>query len=295
MEPFENQPPNDTPPDTDPYADPTSWPPESSWRELRSSPWGSALVAIVGTTLVAGTLGAGLMWVSVGLYKSYGTVLFCCSPAICSFVAVILNQWKIPETAGRIWPVSGAVVGSLAVITSLLLLLASGGEGIICVLMALPFAIVMALVGAAFGQLIVNFNGPPRPLPMLTVVLLYPAAQEYEARNPAPAEPQRVTTQLTVEAPPAAVWAALMQPVGYPAATGWFRAGVVYPTRTAFALDSATGRRTLVCRYSQGLARLPVVGWYLRLWPENLAARRVFRPGRRSGSSAAPRRRSGAG
>lgn len=177
-----------------------------------------------------------------------------------------------------------------------MLLLASGGEGIICVLMALPFAIVMALVGAALGQLIVSFGGPPRPLPMLTVVLLlYPAAQEYEARNPASVEPQRVTTQLTVEALPAAVRAALLQPVDYPAATGWFRTGVVYPTRTAFALDSATGRRTLVCRYSQGLARLPVVGWYLRLWPENLAARRVSRPGRRSGSSAAPRRRSGAG
>jgi uncharacterized protein YndB with AHSA1/START domain len=236
--------------------------PPSGWDEWRSDPLGAAVLAIVGTTLVAGLLGAALMWLSVGVFQSYGVTLFCLSPVICSFIAVILNQWKRPETAKRIWPVSSAVVGTLAVVTSLVLLLASAGEGIICVLMALPFAIIMAVVGAALGQVVVDFSGPKRPLPVFAVVLLlYPAAQEYEVRNPAPVEARHVVTQLTVEAPPAAVWAALMQPVDYPAATGWFRAGVVYPTRTAFALDSATGRRTLVCRYSQGLARLPIVAW----------------------------------
>lgn len=265
MEPFENQPQpdhHDLPAGPSPDAAPWPMPPASGWDEFRSNPWGSAFVAVVGTTLVAGLVGLALMWLSVSVFQSYGWVLFCLSPAICSFVAVILNQWKSAETTKRIWPISWAVVGTMAVITSLILLMATAAEGLICVLMALPFAIVMALVGAALGQMVVTDYGPTRPLPVFAMVLLlYPAAQDYEVRHAAPAEPRLVVTQLTVNARPAAVWAALMQPVEYPAATGWFRAGVVYPTRTAFALDSATGRRTLVCRYSQGLARLPIVAW----------------------------------
>lgn len=265
MEPFENQPQpdhDDQPAGPIPGTTPWRTPPPSTWDLFRADPWVSAIVAIVGTALAAGLVGLALMWLSVGVFQSYGPVLFCFSPAICSFVAVILNQWKRPEEAGRIWSVSWAVVGVMAVVTSLILLMASAGEGLICVLMALPFAILMALVGAMLGQSIVSLGGSKRPLPVLTVVLLlYPAAQEYEVRHPAPVEPRLVVTRLAVNAPPAAVWAVLMQPVDYPAATGWFRAGVVYPTRTAFARDSATGRRTLVCRYSQGLARLPVVAW----------------------------------
>ncbi|MCI1187333.1 SRPBCC family protein [Hymenobacter sp. DH14] len=227
-----------------------------------NSAWGSALLAIVGTALVAGGLGTLLMWLSLRQYESYGATLFCLSPTICSFVAVLLYKRNQPGRAGGIWSVSWAVVAIMAVLASMLLLVSAKGEGIICVLMALPFALIMAVIGGFLGQAVVEMRGPRRPLPVLAVVLLlYPAAQEYEVRHPAPVLPRRVRTQLLVNAPPAAVWAVLMRPVAYPAANNWFRAGVVYPTRTAFALDSATGRRTLVCRYSQGVARLPVVGW----------------------------------
>ncbi|MFD1875379.1 hypothetical protein [Hymenobacter bucti] len=153
-------------------------------------------------------------------------------------------------------------VGVLGVACSLLCLLTLKLEGFICIAMALPVAFAMAAIGAALGTLVVRVTGRPRPLPMfLTILVLYPAAQQYEVSYPAPVVPRLVATRLEVNAPPARVWAALTRPVQYPAATGWFRAGVVYPTRTALARDAATGRRTLVCRYSQGLARLPVVAW----------------------------------
>ena len=261
MEPFEPdpQPDESTPtPATQPlgYDNPTES--LSAWDALRLSPWACAVLAIVGT----GIIGCGLMWLSVGVFKSYGATVFCLSPGICSFLAVVLNQWALPAAGQRIWPVSWAVVGVMAVLTSMGLLMLSGGEGLICVLMALPFAILMAVIGAAFGHLVVSLDGRRNPLPMLTMVLFfYPAAQVYEVRTTAPAAPHLVTTRLEVDAGPKQVWAALMQPIAYPPATGWFRAGVVYPTRTAFALDSATGRRTLDCCYSQGRARLPVVAW----------------------------------
>lgn len=227
----------------------------TSWR---NSPWLCAAVAIGAT----GLLGAALMAVSIEGYDSYGSVVFCLSPAISAFLAVLLHEWARPGTAGSTWSITGTVVGLLAMGCSLLLLLVAHLEGLICLAMALPIAFVMALVGAALGTLLVQVAGKPHPLPMLmSILVLYPAAQHYEARHPVPVVPRLVTTHLEVNAPPARVWAALTRPMQYPAATGWFRAGVVYPTRTALARDAATGRRTLVCRYSQGLARLPVVAW----------------------------------
>ncbi|GAA4505626.1 hypothetical protein GCM10023172_33740 [Hymenobacter ginsengisoli] len=228
---------------------------QACWRD---SPWWCAVVAIVAT----GLLGAALMAFSIEGYGSYGGVVFCLSPAISAFLAVLLHEWARPSAAGITWSITQAVVGVLGVGFSLVCLLSLQLEGFICLAMALPIAIVMALLGAALGTLMVQATGRPRPLPLfMTVLVLYPAAQHYEASHPAPVVPRLVTTQLEVNAPPARVWAVLTRPVQYPAATGWFRAGVVYPRSTALGLDPATGRRTLVCRYSQGLAHLPVLAW----------------------------------
>lgn len=227
----------------------------TSWRD---SPWWCAAVAIVGT----GLLGAALMGFSIKGYGSYGGVLFCLSPGISACLAVLLHEWARPSDGGSMWPVTKAIVGVLAVLCSLLCLLTLQLEGLICIAMALPVAFVMALLGAVLGTLLVQLTGRSRPLPMLmSILVLYPAAQQYEASHPAPVVPRLIVTRLVVAAPPAQVWAMLTRPVQYPAATGWFRAGVVYPTRTALVRDSATGRRALVCRYSQGLARLPVIAW----------------------------------
>lgn len=223
-----------------------------SWRD---SPWQCAIVSLVAT----GLLGAGLMALSI---ERYGSVLFCLSPGISAFLAVLLHEWARPSHSDSMWQVTKAVVGVLAVLFSLLCLLTFQLEGFVCIAMALPVAFVMAIMGAALGTVVVQVTGKARPLPVLmTVLVLYPAAQQYEASHPAPVAPRLIVTRLEVNASPARVWAALTQPVQYPAATGWFRAGVVYPTRTALAYDPASGRRTLVCRYSQGLARLPVVAW----------------------------------
>ena len=230
----------------------------TSWRDSATL---CALVAILGT----GALGCLFMLLSLNGFKAYGTVLFCFSPGICGMVAVLLHEWARPVAATRVGALATAVVGLLAVLTSLGLLLAGGAEGLICVLMALPFAFLMALIGAAIGSVLAELSGKPRPLPMfMTVLVLYPAAQAYEARHTAPAAPQLVVTRLEVNAPPSQVWAVLTQPVQYPAATGWFRAGVVYPLSTTLGLDAATGRRSLRCQYSQGMAQLPVVAWQPR-------------------------------
>lgn len=246
----------DTPAERGAEAPCPSAPAETSWRD---SAFLCAAVAILST----GALGCLLMLLSVSWFQTYGAVLFCLSPGVCSLVAVVVHQWaRSAAVAHQVGSLAAAVVGLLAVLTSLSLLMAGGAEGLICVLMALPFAIVMALIGAGLGALLVSLSGRPRPLPMLmSILVLYPAAQHYEASHPAPVVPRLVTTRLEVNAPPARVWAALMRPVQYPAARGWFRAGIVYPLSTALGYDASTGRRTLVCHYSQGLAHLPVVAW----------------------------------
>ncbi|MFD1875378.1 hypothetical protein [Hymenobacter bucti] len=76
-------------------------PQPASWRD---SPWLCALAAIIGT----GLLGAGLMALSITGYGSYGVTLFCLSPGISAFVAVLLHEWARRGTAGSTWSITGA-------------------------------------------------------------------------------------------------------------------------------------------------------------------------------------------
>ena len=60
------------------------------------------MLAILGTALVAGGLGTLLMWLSLRQYDSYGATLFCLSPTICSFVAVLLYKRNQPRRSDGI-------------------------------------------------------------------------------------------------------------------------------------------------------------------------------------------------
>ncbi|UOG72967.1 hypothetical protein MTX78_12600 [Hymenobacter tibetensis] len=248
----------------EPPLDPEAGAPDSF--ETTDLPWyststGSALVAVGG----AGLLGALLMAISTQEFRAYGMTLFLFSPLICGLAAAILYNLSRPVGQRRLFRPALAVVVTLALLCTMGLLIMGGIEGLICVLMAFPVALVMALMGAALGEGMTRALGGDsrRPVPVLAaLVLVYPALQSYENENTPPPPPHEVVTQLVVQAPPTRVWAALVQPVQYPERVGLlFRAGVAYPTRTALR-TTATGGRELTVAYSgKAVAHLPVSHW----------------------------------
>ena len=217
----------------------------------------SALISV----LVASLLGVGFTALSVGGFRAYGYVLFVFSPLICGFAAAALEARYSAGRPASSWAMGALVMALLVVSFICIMLLMSGMEGLICLIMASPLTLLLAVLGASLGRG-VGRRGPQQTLPALSVlVLVYPAAQYMESSIAEPPAPHIVSTRVLVQAPPARVWQVLTRPVQYPAEVGWlFRAGVAYPTRTAIA-RTADGRRVLRCAYSQGGAELPITRW----------------------------------
>ncbi len=248
----------------DPDAPPPP-PPPTLWQDLTATPARCALLSAIG----AGLIGAALMAVSANVFKAYGIALFCLSPLICGFASTLFFGITHPRAAtGGWWQTSLAVVAALATLVTFALLIIGQLEGLICVAMASPIALGMAVVGTLLGRGALNLLQPNRSrLQVLaTVVLLYPAAQLAETRLPADHAPITVETTRVTAVPPARLWRTLTQPVAYPAQVGLlFRAGVAYPTRTALVgcahSDSAACPAGFEVAYSQGVSTLPIRVW----------------------------------
>jgi len=222
---------------------------------------GSAFLAVGG----AGALGALLMGISTQMFESYGWSLFVIAPFICGMAASMLYNWRRPVQEYKLVAPALWTVTALALCCTMFLLLMSGIEGVICIIMAFPIALVVALFGAGMGQAVAHVLGRRhrQPLPMLAAtVLLYPAVQAYENQATPPPLPHEVVTQQVVAAPPARVWTALVQPVTYPGRVGLlFRAGVAYPTHTRLR-ELPGGVHWLRVAYSgRAVTELPVTRW----------------------------------
>ncbi|RTQ51485.1 SRPBCC family protein [Hymenobacter gummosus] len=245
-----------TNPQPDFYNDDAPAPARGFRHWLLGTPLGCATLAVLPTAVLC----TGLTFLSTNVYRAYGASVFLASPFICGLVANAI--YTRLNGARHKSLIAMHVVIVLAVLCTLALLIGTALEGLICVAMAAPLALVMALLGAWLGEKLADLLGPARSGYMFTLlVLLYPLGQDWEAERAAPPAPHLVSTRLLIQAPPARVWQVISQPVQYPAEVGWlFRAGVAYPTRTAIE-RGADGRPRLRCNYSQGAATLPVTRW----------------------------------
>jgi hypothetical protein len=120
----------------------------------------------------------------------------------------------------------------LGVVGAALLLVAM--EGIICILMAAPIAMVLATLGGIFGYTIqISFWASRNASSMMcAMVLALPAI--FGAERAANLEPPRfvVRTSLEINAPPEAVWRQVVAFSEIPPPTELlFRAGIAYPVR----------------------------------------------------------------
>jgi uncharacterized protein YndB with AHSA1/START domain len=142
------------------------------------------------------------------------------------------------------------------------ILLATAVEGVICLVMAFPIAIVMALLGGALGYALSESLRMKQHsnLMMLAVVLLPTSVVDFEARHARQAPMFEVSTSMDIAAPPEAVWQATIAPSQLRAPTDIaFRAGVAYP-RGAWIEGTGVGA-TRYCDFSTGRLIEPVLAW----------------------------------
>jgi len=192
---------------------------------------------------------------SVGVYllSTYGVVLFIFTPLLASTVsAFCYNYYQRKSYGSTMW------IGVLSLITPALLMLFAGLEGVICILMALPFAIVIGLFGALLGYLAAERIGVKSQYFAIAIFFLPLVAGIETATVSAPLN--EVITAIEINAPPEAVWPHV---IGYSSlpepSEAFFRAGIGYPQKVW--MEGAGDGSTRYCGFSTGTYVEPITCW----------------------------------
>ena len=195
----------------------------------------------------------GCMAISLGLLRAYGIALFVGAP----FLAGLASAKALAElTPGRGWGWS-LMAAATASLLSMAVMVAFALEGAVCILMASPLVLILALLGAIVGHAAFNRAHPARSFGVY--VVLFPILGLVDAGSPGP--PTRVVESVVVvDAPPELVWNQVVAFPELPATTEWvFRAGVANPLRAEIEGRGVGAVRR--CEFSTGAFVEPITVW----------------------------------
>jgi uncharacterized membrane protein YhaH (DUF805 family) len=225
-------------------------------RIIPESNWGSAAMALV----ISSVLGAAAVLLSVNVLAMYGWGLFVALPFCLGFFSVLLYGYHRPRSLGRC-----VVVASLSVVLLGLLLLSLAVEGVICLAMAAPIGLILALMGGSIGYLIQrkHWDRLQTRATFGALLLFVPFFMGAEALKPKQPPLLQITTQIEINAPPEKVWPLLISFPTLPTPTEWpFRVGISYPIRSTIHGSGLEAQRE--CQFSSGQFIEPI-----QVWEEN--------------------------
>jgi len=187
------------------------------------------------------------------VFRSYGYGLFIGSPFLIGLTTGYLANRGGPITIGRTLKiVTGAsLLGGAA-------LLASALEGAVCILLASPLGLGIAILGGAIGREFA-VAGRRRSRPTAMSVAVMPLIFACDVLLPPLVA---IDTRQTVEiaAPPAAVWRALTSEAPIEGRPAWpIRLGLSYPLRSQVVRAGVGGER--LGYFSTGVATERITDW----------------------------------
>lgn len=218
-------------------------------------PRGRASSAAIGI-LFATACTAAVVWLGTTLLRHYGWSLFVGLPFAHAFLSVLIYGYHEERSLRQCLTLS---LFSLAAAGIALLLIAV--EGLICLIMAVPLAAPIALVGGAVAYSIqAGEYWRARRSGLFCIAAIVPALMIVEHAQPPPLPIFSVTTSVIVDAPPATVWRHVVSFAELPAPREWlFRAGIAYPIRARINGSGAGAVR--YCEFSTGPFVEPIEVW----------------------------------
>jgi uncharacterized membrane protein YhaH (DUF805 family) len=230
------------------------WPGPSGLSEvIPSSPLGSAVLSIF-LTSVLGMVFLGLGTLVVG---AYGWGLFVALPFCLGMFSVLLYSYHSPRDWWACLNVALLPVGILGIALIMVAM-----EGVICVLMAAPFALGLAALGGMLGYTIQTRHWRPKQTPAMLsiVILMIPASFGIEHAAALQPPTFEVRTAIEVNAPPEKVWNQVVAFAEIPPPTELlFRAGIAYPIRAEISGHGVGAVRH--CVFSTGPFAEPIEVW----------------------------------
>jgi uncharacterized membrane protein YhaH (DUF805 family) len=222
----------------------------SSW--LPTSASGSALAA----TVIVGLVGMGLAYLSTQALQNYGWGLFVALPFTMGLVSVLIYAGREKRSFG-----SCLLVSMLPIAFAGLSLFALAAEGAICLIMAAPIGLGLALLGGMVGYIIVgNRTAPISPAAMLLMLASVPFTMGMEKRADEPPPLLSVTTSVIIDASPEEVWPNMVSFSPIPPERDWvLHTGVAYPTRARIVGSGVGAVRH--CIFNTGEFIEPIEVW----------------------------------
>ncbi len=208
--------------------------------------------ALAGTAAGVG-LALAMVVVSVLVFRNYGVSLFLGTPFALGAASAFIHNRGHPRTLAQ----TGEVVIATVVITGGALLLFAL-EGAVCIAMAAPLALVLAMLGAALGREIALRLGG-RLSHAAAALLVLPAGAGLESVNRS-APTYETRSAVEVAAPPEVVWRYVVSFSELPRPASWvFRTGIAYPIRARMEGRGVGAVRH--CEFSTGAFVEPITRW----------------------------------
>jgi uncharacterized membrane protein YhaH (DUF805 family) len=226
--------------------------PADTWRRrLGRTKLRSALTASVVTTLV----GLLLTWLSVSVFRAYGSTLFLATPFVLGLITSVVHGAAQPRTLAE-----SIVATLLALVLIGASLVAVAAEGIVCIAMAAPLATVEAILGCMIGHAFVTSRARRGPRIGIPALALMPLLLIAEQQRPGGTEIHSVTTRVVINADRETVWNDVVAFSEIPPPRELiFRAGIAYPLRAR--IDGAGVGATRHCVFSTGAFVEPITTW----------------------------------
>ena len=217
----------------------------------------SQLASVVLSIFVTSVIGLVLTWMGSQWMGSYGIGLFVALPFCLGLFAVLLASYHQPRDLGTCLAVSLVPIGLLG---AALILVAM--EGLICLLMAAPLAIGLALLGGLLGYSIQGryWRSTKSPVFLSMVIFLVPAS--FGMEHVAALKPPTFVVRSAVEinASPEKVWQEVVAFAQIPPPQEMlFRAGIAYPIRAEIVGHGVGAERH--CIFSTGAFVEPIEVW----------------------------------
>ena len=192
---------------------------------------------------------------SVLAARNYSAFLFLGSPFISGLLVVFLYGLK--------YRTSFFMALTLSVLPTFftgMMLLAVAFEGLLCLLMALPIAFILAVIGGLMGFALNKMIHPTKKIKktqFYAVALVLPLLLLLEKQ---PLFVQPISTSITINASPSAVWPHILEFPRIPEPTSWwFHAGIAHPKG---AVIKGTGVGAVrYCNFTTGPFVEPITAW----------------------------------
>ena len=215
--------------------------------------WRSGVVALL-ITVPLTVLG---VFLEANVLHSYGFSLFIGSPFLLGMFSVLLFGFSRPKPFGAcvgVAMLSGLFAGFAILMVAL--------EGIVCLIMLAPMAVVLIFLGAVVGYAI-----QARPWlndqtfgVMVALIVMLPALMAAESAHEPEPIVRAVHTEVIIDAPPAKVWPHVIAfpPLAEP--DDWFfQTGIAYPQRAEIHGKGVGAVRH--CVFSTGTFVEPIDVW----------------------------------